>query len=347
MPDADSLYKSVDPASDPLWSALDRAASVLKSNWRIVHERETDWVDGLNAAEINRLAKENELRSYLVYGEEVKGDDSLRTVYLCVFHPNGRRVVRLEKRTNGSYEGFRPEAHSEAVGFLLAWRDDREVQLVTQGGKWLVLDVLTEALHSTFVDEQDQKEQVATLTDQLRAAAARRELTPWNADDNAVARAVRTWLVETAGLSGSAAGRTTVEEAIARLRSIDTGSLAPPRLTGTADSAPAASTRRPDTLDLGADGQTLRIGSHELSYEKPDGSRRVSIESDEGKLLLSLARPGQSRAAVRNDARTHLRDALDGVPGRRVVLRGRGPDLRLSAKLLLGPQLRARLGGRV
>ena len=88
----------------------------------------------------------------------------------------------------------------------------------------------------------------------------------------------------------------------------------------------------PLLIDLADDGASLRLGGHRLQFVKPDSSRRVGWNSDEGRLLLSLCRPPFAPAAVRNDAASHLRAALKLVPGRPTVLEGRGSKMRLAPR---------------
>ena len=92
-------------------------------------------------------------------------------------------------------------------------------------------------------------------------------------------------------------------------------------------------------LDATDDGKALRLGTHDLFYMKSDGQRRVTIKGAEGRLMLSLVRPGGVPAHVRSEAVSHLRSALEHVDGRPVLLEGKRPELRLSSRVRMSDRL--------
>ena len=287
------VKQPVDPRRDALWLALDGSARALERTPKILREKEHRWSEGLNADTINRLAKVHSLRSRLVFAEEQDLDgERVLERRLRVFHPNGRESVTFQTWASVSYSMLSPIDLTRAASFLIAWRDDRYVQIISEGEDWFVLEVLSGSVGTTLLDEVEGRDHASTLAAQLCHAANAIGLVPLSATNADLARTVAAWLVTNRGLSGEMARRRSVALCVDDLR---------------AAARPIASAGAPDQ----GDGEPKPT-----SDEIPEGTYLLDLDADNSHVLLNNNRLVSHRDGERQLTEDHAGvRAIFGVLG--------------------------------
>lgn len=323
---------TLDPRDDELWLALDRAATVLEAHPEYLHEKKSSWEEGLNSDRINVLATNHGLHGGTVYRALPTFDGDRRVEeHLEVLHPSGRSAVKLLVWSSVYYPPTPISDVTRAAAYLRAWRDDREVQLVTGGRDWLVLDVLEGRLRTTLFEDPDERDRAETQAAKLRSAASQLHLVPLTASNRELATAVRTWLVAERGATDRAAGRMSLLDATGQVRdAIDQESCAGHAL-----------------LDLNDAGSKFVLNGEPLTYRATGSTGGRGLTPRHGGAVFLVRAALGLTADARNSSIEDVRDALRRAAGGPFELGSAGERRQITPPIRVSERIRTRFRSHV